>query len=131
MLKFYQCFSTTYNQNKRIDERSSGYLLCEEKECPLDGNIFLTWENIQEWYKKHGLKCCFNIWDFSKGRVVSFFNFKLFNKKTWDIKEWKSDLKIEVKWRYIEIKPSIDFISKWPDQKHAIQYLKERGINIC
>ena len=31
MLKFYQCFSTTYNQNKRIDERSSGYLLCEAR----------------------------------------------------------------------------------------------------
>lgn len=128
MMKCYRCNSRTYNNNILVGSRSSSYFLCEEIEKPEDGEISLTWENIAEFYRFHGLKCDFNVWETKKGKQISFFNFNIFKKETWDIKEWKNKLNLLVSWQYKECNPSIDAILKYYDSAKAIKYLKERSM---
>jgi hypothetical protein len=96
---------------------------------PKDEKVQVTWDNLNDIRQKFGLALPFNIWNYKKGRVISFFNASLFNRKTWDIKEWKeSDLDLCLQITYIKAHPCIDDILKWHNQEQAIQYLKERGI---
>ena len=90
--------------------------------------MLLNWDNITQFYKSHSLKCNFNLWESKKGKLISFFDFNIFKKETWDIKEWKNDLNLLVVWEYEEYKPTIDSILKYYDSEKAIKYLKERGI---
>lgn len=127
-MECYRCRSKIYNNNVLIGERLSSYFLCEEDKKPHDDFINLNWNNISEFYKSHGLKCNFILWRTQKGKLISFFNFNIFKKETWDIKEWKNDLNLLVVWKYEEYKPKIDSILKYYDSEKAIKYLKERGI---
>lgn len=82
-------------------------------------------------YHKYSLCFKFNIWNFKRGRLVSFFTDHWFEKEYRDIKEWKtSDLHITLTIRYKEDSPSINEVMRYHDGEKAIQYLIERGLTI-
>lgn len=127
-MKFYYVTSSTYHNDTLIGYCGCKALLAEEPQTTTD---ILTWENVEEYYKKNGLSCKFNIWSFKKGRVVSFFLDRFFPRKDErDIKEWKEELNIKIVTTYREFSPSIAEVLKWHDAEKAITYLNERGLKI-
>ena len=127
-MECYRCRSQIYNNNVLVGERLGSYFLCEENEKPQDGEYILNWDNVSEFYKSHGLKCNFNLWKTQKGKSISFFDFNIFKKETWDIKEWKKDLNLLIIWKYEEYKPTLDSILKYSEYEKVIKYLKERNM---
>lgn len=133
MMKFYTIYYMTYHNGKRVDFKT-GQILCDESKVD-NWRVKFTWENLTELYEKIGCHCCFNIWDFKRGRLVSFFNDD--NVLPWskdfhhDVKEWKTpDLDIEVECEWVERHPSLDQIFEWHDGEKAMKYLLERGITM-
>ena len=129
MLKFYTIYYTTYHNGTEITTKSA-QTLCDESQVEEWRKTF-TWENLTDLYHEiDGLACGFNIWNFKKGRIVSFYNGSLFGDRA-DIKEWKhKDLNIEVECKWYEWSPSIAKILEWHDGEKAIQYLNERNLRI-
>jgi hypothetical protein len=85
---------------------------------------------LDEFYYDFGCHLPFNVWNFDKGRLISFFYFSFFDSNTWDIKEWKTkDLNIVIKFSTKKATVSLSEILKWNDSDKAIQYLKERGLD--
>ena len=130
MLKFYSIAYKTYNNGTYIDTHYGKTLV--EEETATTETIKIGWDNLTEMYKKLSLAVPFNIWNFKKGRVVSFFVGNPFKKDFRDIKEWKTDLNITVEIEYKDISDSmsIDEILKWHNAEKAIQYLNERNLKI-
>ena len=127
-MKFYYAYHTTYHNDTRIGTNISKILVDEE---PKAETTVLTWENLEEYYRENGLFCKFNIWNFKKGRKVSFFIDSFFLKKDErDVKEWKEELNISIKTTYREYNPCIADVLKWHDAEKAIAYLNERGLKI-
>lgn len=128
MLRFYHVYYTTYHNGIEIG-KEYGYG-CFDK-APVEEDIAITWDNLNEMYREHGLCFKFNIWNFKRGRVVSFFTDRLFKKDYRDVKEWKtSDLHITLTIRYKEDNPSIKRVMEYHDGEKAIQYLIERGLTV-
>ena len=130
MLKFYSIAYKTYNNGTYIDTHYATTLK-EESETKND-LVFINWDNLSEMYHKYNLSLPFNIWNFKKGRLVSFFVDNPFKKNFRDVKEWKTKLDIMVKIEYTDISNSmsIDEVLKWHDAEKAIQYLNERNLKI-
>lgn len=130
MLKFYSIAYKTYNNGTYIDTHYAKTLK-EESEVK-DELIFIDWNNLSEMYHKYSLSLPFNIWNFKRGRLVSFFVGNPFKKDFRDVKEWKTKLDIEIKIEYKDISNSmsIEEILKWHDAEKAIQYLNERNLKI-
>ena len=130
MLKFYSIAYKTYNNGTYIDTHYATTLK-EESEIKND-LVFINWDNLSEMYHKYNLSLPFNIWNFKKGRLVSFFDGNPFKKDFRDIKEWKTELNIMVKIEYTDISNSISIeeVLKWQDSKKAIQYLNEKNLQI-
>lgn len=133
MLKFYNCLVTTYHNGKIIMEKYGGR--CLEEEGKLQNHTEkLTWDNLDEKYEKNGLVYGFTIFNFKKGRLISFFteSFIDFLINHRDIKEWKEkEFNIEIKYEYEEIDYiSINDVLQFPNVEKAIQYLNERGLTI-
>ena len=130
MLKFYAVHYKTYNNGTYIDT-CYAETLKEESEIK-DDLIFINWDNLSEMCHKYSLILPFNVWNFKKGRRVSFFVGNFFKKDFQDIKEWKTKLDIMVKVEYIDISNSMSIqdVLKWHDAEKAIQYLNERGLKI-
>ena len=130
MLKFYSIAYKTYHNDTYIDTHY-GKTLAEEGAVK-DEVIQIDWDNLSEMYHKYSLALPFNIWNFKKGRLVSFFVGNLLKKDCRDIKEWKSPLNIWVKVEYTDVSSSmsINDILKWHDAEKAIQYLNERNLKI-
>ena len=127
-MKFYYVYNTTYHNNTRIGTCISKMLTSDE---PKATTTLLTWDNLEEYYHKHGLSCKFNIWNFKKGRRVSFFIDTFFPKKDErDVKEWKEELNIRIETTYREFNPSVAEVLKWHDAEKAIAYLNEKGLKI-
>ena len=80
-MKYYRCCAETYHNGKLVGAQNGGGSLTE-KEMPAKEKFIITWENLSEMYHKLNLMCDFNIWNFKKGRLVSFFDGRLFNKNT-------------------------------------------------
>lgn len=129
MLKFYNIYYTTYHNGTDMGTKSA-QILCDESEVN-ERRVSFTWENLEELYHEiGGLAYMFNIWNFKRGRIVSFFEGGLFGDKA-DVKEWKhKDLNIEVACKWHEYHPSIAEILEWHDGEKAIQYLNERNLRI-
>lgn len=106
-MKYYTAYAETYHNGQLIGTQYVGHCLTED-EMPKEETFILTWDNLNEMYRKLNLACNFNIWRFKKGRRVSFFNMNLFNKNTWDIKEWKDELNIEIKVYHNERKATLE-----------------------
>ena len=130
MLKFYSIAYKTYHNDTYIDTHY-GKTLAEEGTVK-DEIIQIDWDNLSEMYRKYSLALPFNIWNFKKGRLVSFFVGNFFKKDFQDIKEWKSPLNIWVKVEYTDITDSmsIDEVLKWHNAEKAIQFLNERNLKI-
>ena len=124
-MKYYRCYAETYHNGKLVGASNGGSYLTE-KELPAKEKFILTWKNLSEMYNKLNLLCDFNIWNFKKGRRVSFFGCRLFDKNTWDIKEWKEELNIEVKVYYLERNATVEDL-KYFDAVQVKKYLDERG----
>ena len=127
MLNFYKYYTTTYHNGKEIKTRYCGEFIAETP--PEDTTEELTWENLAEKDHENGLSYPFNVWNFKRGRRVSFFN-EFGEKFEKDIKEWETPLNISVKHEYQLYNPSIEHIMKFPNGEKAIQYLIERGMTI-
>ena len=130
MLKFYSIAYKTYNNGTYIDTHYATTLK-EESETKND-LVFINWDNLSEMYHKYNLSLPFNIWNFKKGCLVSFFVDNPFKKNFRDVKEWKTKLDIMVKIEYTDISNSmsIEDVLKWHDAEKAIQYLNERNLKI-
>ena len=128
MLHFYHKYAIIYRKGVKVNTQFCGTSLEEERSWQdLEYCDYLTWENLSDKYYNHGFNYNFTIYTFKKGRVVSFFNFSLFNKITWDIFEWKNEpLDLVVAYEYKKFTPSLEEIYKWHDADKAIQYLEER-----
>ena len=124
-MKYYRCCAETYHNGKLVGAQNGGGRLTE-KELPAKEKFILTWENLSEMYNKLNLLCDFNIWNFKKGRIVSFFGHRLFDKNTWDIKEWKEGLNVEVKVYYLERNATAEDLKHF-DAVQVKKYLDERG----
>ena len=130
-MKYYTSYAETYHNGQLIGIQNGGHCLTEN-ELPKEETFVLTWENLSEMYHKLNLMCDFNIWNFKKGRLVSFFVDNPFKKNFRDVKEWKTKLDIMVKIEYTDISNSmsIEDVLKWHDAEKAIQYLNERNLKI-
>lgn len=130
MLKFYAIHYKTYNNGTYI-KTYYAETLKEESEVK-DEIIQVNWDNLSEIYHKYGLSLPFNIWNFKRGRLVSFFEGNPFKKDFRDIKEWKTKLDITLIIEYIDISnsKSIDEVLKWHNAEKAIQFLNERNLKI-
>ena len=128
-MKYYRCCAETYHNGKLVGAQNGGGRLTE-KEMPAKEKFILTWENLSEMYNKLDLLCDFNVWNFFPGEkaqlFVSFFGCRLFDKNTWDIKEWKEELNVEVKVYYLEMNATVEDL-KYFDAVQVKKYLDERG----
>ena len=129
MLGYYNIYSTVFHNNEEIEHCYIGKIITEE---PKNKTIKVTWDNLKTIHSK--IDCGFNIINFKKGRVISFFNFNIFKKNSWDIKEWKyKNPNITIKIDYVPIKNySLQDVLKYHDGKLAYKFLeqgKEKKIN--
>lgn len=130
MLKFYSITYKTYNNGTLVGIRHKKAL---KDESEIEERIFtVSWNNLSEVYHKYNLMVPFNIWNFKRGRLISFFEGNPLKKDFRDIKEWKTKLEMVISITYTDISNSmsIDEILKWHDAEKAIQYLNERGLKL-
>lgn len=130
MLKFYAIHYKTYNNGTYIDTHYAETL--KEEGAVKDETIQINWDNLSEVRRKYSLSLPFTVYNFRRGRLVSFFVGNPFKKDFRDIKEWKTKLNIKLKIEYIDISNSmsIEEVLKWHDAEKAIQYLNERNLKI-
>lgn len=128
MLEFYRRRVITYHNNTKIKDTDGGTILTDTK--PKNQIIIVDWDNLNDVYSKYGTILPFNVWNFKKGRLISFFcDGIFFNKDKRDIKEWKSSkLNITVKIENYKFEPSLEYILKWRNSEQAIQYIAERSM---
>lgn len=128
MLHYYRVLYTTYNNGVKVGN-TSGSVIADENEIK-EKTIPITWGNLKEVYYNFGLELPFNIWDFKRGRVISFFEGCLTDKNRRDIKEWKTpELNMKLVITYEVIPCSLnDILNYWNSEK-AIQYLRERNLS--
>lgn len=129
MLKFYNIKIKFYNKNGDLIGYKYNSTILTEKE-PENHVDVITWDNLSEYYEAHALDMPFSLWNFKKGRQISFYSWVLHDKRLRDLKEWKDDLYITAHYEYVETNPSIQYILNWSNGAAAIQYLCERGLNI-
>lgn len=129
MLKFYHVKCTTYING--IDRGTNyGHVILTEEKNAKDYSVTATWENITEFYHNYALFSCFQLYNFKRGKYLSFEDFNLFKRHTWDIAQWRHpEMKIELKFHYVEVHTSINEILRYHNGEKAMQYLLERGIN--
>ena len=126
MLKFYYIHYTTYHKGKEVAHRTA-HCLCDESKVD-NWRVKVTWDNLAELWEQIGsLYCGFTIWNFKRGRLLSF-------PDSWpwqEPKEWKhADPQIEIECRWSERKVSIQDVMEWHDSEKAMQYLAERNLRI-
>lgn len=128
MLHYYRILFTTYNNGVKVDY-TYGHVIADESEVK-EKTIPITWENLEEIYHNYGLSLPFNIWNFKRGRVISFFKGSFTDKNRRDIKEWKTpalDMKLVV--TYEVWRCSLNNILNYWDSEKTIQYLRERNLS--
>lgn len=128
MIDYYRITYTVYRDGV-IKSKDCFYKLLIDEEIK-NKEIKLTWKNLKEIYFKLGWFLPFNIWNFKKGRVISFFRLSLFDKTTWDIKEWKQkELNMIIKIEYTKEKVTLKELSNF-DIKLVNQFLKEKNLDM-
>lgn len=128
MLHYYRILFTTYNNGVKVDY-TYGHVIADESEIK-EKTIPITWENLEEIYHNYGLSLPFNIWNFKRGRVISFFKGGLTDKNRRDIKEWKTPtLNMKLVVTYEVWRCSLNNILNYWDSEKTIQYLRERNLS--
>ena len=124
MLKYYSVYIAIYRGTQKIATRFVGHKIAEDLQNHTDT---LTWDNLPDYYMKNGIALPFDYWTSRKGIRISFFDFAIRKKATWDIRQWKyPELDLRVEWHYVPVDVSIETILKYHDAEKAIQYLNER-----
>lgn len=124
MMKYYTSYVEVYRNGKLIDTGRKGKILTE-KTLKSEEEIILTWDNLEKIYYNLGSLLPFSYFNSKKGRRISFFAIDPFNKNTWDIKEWKEKLKLEIKIINKESDPTIRDLEIFGVEK-VKKYLLER-----
>ena len=127
MLNFYKHYATTYKNGEKIRTKYCGEFIADK--VPENFTEEITWDSLKEKYTERGLCYPFNVWDFKRGRRVSFFN-EYGEKLVRDIKEWKEPLNLTVVHEYNLYEPTINHVLDFPHGEDAIKYLVERGLSI-
>lgn len=130
MLEFYTLSFETYHNDKFMGSDGTTILIEEDSAPDLNCSTDLNWENLDFVYPTCGMMLPFSIYHRKKGRLISWYDCSLFNRNTWDIKEWKAPLNITIKSSTRKRNMSIAEVLKWHDMDKAIQYLKEKGLTI-
>lgn len=128
MLQYYRALYSTYNNGVKVGD-SCGFILADENEIK-EEVIPITWENLEKVYGDYGCFLAFNIWNFKRGRVISFFDGSFRDKNRRDIHERKTptlDIKLVITYKVIPC--SLDTILNYWDGEKAIQYLRERNLS--
>ena len=130
MLEFYRISIEVYNNNKYISTHTRLNLVDDSLVILEEYSHNITdWNTLSEYYKNNSLWLPFTLYDTKRGRRICFFEPRIFNKNTWDIKEWKQkELDIKIVYYYTKINPSLDEIYKWKDAEKAHRYLKEHDL---
>jgi len=130
MLEFYRISIEVYNNNEYISTDTRLNLVDDSLVILEEYSQNITnWNTLSEYYKNNGLWLPFTLYDTKRGRRICFFEPRIFNKNTWDIKEWKQkELDIKITYYYTKINPSLDEIYKWKDAEKAHRYLKEHDL---
>lgn len=71
MLRFYHVYYSTYHNGVKIGTEYGWHCYAE---APKEEDIQITWDNLEEMYHKYSLCFKFNIWNFKRGRRISFFH---------------------------------------------------------
>lgn len=129
MLEFFYCHTETYHNGVLVGTSACEIGLAESDTIIPEKVIHLTWDNLEKEMEKNEVN--FSVWNFPKGRRVSFFDGTLFfNKNKKDVKEWKSPLNVDVHVYNRIFKPSLNEILNWDDAEMATRYLQQHNLKI-
>ena len=123
-MNYYISYAEVYKNGKLIDTGRTGKILTEEI-LKSEQKITLTWDNLEEIYYNLGFLLPFSYLKFKKGRRISFFCIDPFSRNTWDIKEWKEKLHLEIKIINKESIPTFRDLESF-DAVKVKKYLSER-----
>lgn len=124
MLHFYHTQYTTYCGSDKL-YTSRRCLTCAETP-PKEESVLLTWDNIEEQYKKLGLVVPFTLLKTKRGKKLVFFHGEHRTIKEWKTMEPCIYIAVETK----EVNLPIEEVLEYHDGQKAIQYLVERGLSI-
>ena len=122
MLKAYRVIYRTIINGQNVGSESA-MTICESSKA-LNRSITITWENV-------GQNKSMDFWlrFTKKGRIICYNDGKHFTDRS--IKEWKTpNLDIQLTVEYEERKISMRELMNYHDADTAIQYIKERGLEI-
>ena len=122
MLKAYRVTYRTIINGQNVGSESA-MTICESSKA-LNRSITITWENVER-NKSMDFWLRFT----KKGRIICYNDGKHFTDRS--IKEWKTpNLDIQLTVEYEERKISMRELMNYHDANTAIQYIKERGLEI-
>ena len=128
MINYYVVDFTTYHNGTKIGTRTTE-VMCDESKVD-ETPITITWENLTEQHERLGVLCYFTVWNRKRGRTVDFFDIAFWGDRKM-VKEWKNKpLNIEIRREWRKISVSIQEVLHYRNSEKAIQYLKERNVNI-
>lgn len=122
MFKAYRVIYRTIINGQNVGSESA-MTICESSKA-LNRSITITWENVER-NKSMDFWLRFT----KKGRIICYNDGKHFTDSS--IKEWKTpNLDIQLTVEYEERKISMRELMNYHDADTAIQYIKERGLEI-
>lgn len=127
MLNAYYKEYRTFVNNELAGTEGS-VILCEESEAE-EKTIEINWDNVDVIYSKYGILIRFSLYCASKGKVISYQDGEHFLDRK--IKEWKTpklNAQLVIHCRKVNI--SMRELMNYYDADKAIQYMKERGLDI-
>lgn len=127
MLNAYYKEYRTFINDKPVGSEGS-IILCEESEVE-ERTIDINWNNVDVIYSKYGILIHFGLYYANKGKVISYQDGEHFLDKK--IKEWKTpklNAQLMIHCRKVNI--SMRELMNYYDADKAIQYMKERGLEI-
>lgn len=127
MLNAYYKEYRTFVNNELAGTEGS-VILCEESEAE-EKTIEINWDNVGAIYSKYGILIRFGLHYANKGQVISYQDGEHFLDKK--IKEWKTpklNAQLVIHCRKVNI--SMRELMNYYDADKAIQYIKERGLDI-
>lgn len=127
MLKAYQVICRTIINDECVSSDSG--MTIREPSDTLNRSISITWENVEEKFLRNSWAIGFGLMLTRKGKIIYYNDAEHFIDRT--IKEWRTpNLDIQLIVEYKETKISMRELMQYYDADIAIQYMKERGLNI-
>lgn len=124
MMKYYRTYGELHN-GTAISYGRNGVCLTEEERIPKI-ELTITWDNLEEIYKRYGELLPFSYRITKKGRIIQFYDEAVFNKDTWVIKEWKKELNMTAYIHNKEVEATFQDLKHF-EAKKVQKYLAERA----